>query len=52
MAANDNIQIRISPDLKEKFYELCKENKDVPAAVIRNFIKEYVKKYDKGNIEE
>lgn len=38
-----NIQIRISEEMKNQFYKKCEDNGNVPSAVLRKFISEYIK---------
>lgn len=43
MTKSDGIRIRIEPDLKRRFLEVCSQ-KDIPAAqVIRSLMKKYIK---------
>lgn len=41
---DNNITFRINTSLKEKFYEICKNKKDVPSDVLTEMIIEYINK--------
>lgn len=43
---NSTIYIRIPLGIKNKFYKLANDNKDIPSKLIRNFIKKYIKEME------
>lgn len=56
------LRIRVDPDLRQSFIELCREQDQTASQVIRNFMREYVKEhttekqgilfaYDRGSTE-
>lgn len=47
MEKSDNIQIKIQPELKEKFFHHCHENAINPSEFIRKKITEFVKQQEK-----
>jgi len=42
------IHIRIEPEVKKEFFDLCKEESINPSELLRKKIKKIIKKYKKG----
>lgn len=38
------IGIDVKPEIKEKFYKKCKDNKTKPTTVLKDFINKYIEK--------
>ena len=46
-----NINLRVTQQMREKFYRRCSRNHEVPASVLRRFIQDYIAGKIKYNLE-
>jgi hypothetical protein len=49
MAKDSGLRIRVERELREKFLELCRAQDRPAAQVLREFMREYVAKYEPSN---
>lgn len=49
MAKDSGLRIRVERELRDKFLELCRAQDRPAAQVLREFMREYVAKYEPSN---
>lgn len=49
MSKDSGLRIRVERELREKFLELCRAQDRPAAQVLREFMREYVAKYEPSN---